>query len=350
VRTKHVSSVLLSVLLVASLIAIPSFIVTITSQTASANPSSENFTIVALPDTQFYSESYPGIFENQTEWIVQHKDENNIVFVTHLGDIVNVSSQDYQWQNADNAMSILDNKVPYGILPGNHDGYANYERYFPASRYAGYSYWGGSYDPKSVISLSPNMNNYQLFSVGGMDFIALNLGYAPPDDVLSWADNVLNKYSDRRAIISTHGYLDSDGSRISWIGDRIWENLVVSHKNVFLVLCGHVSGEAERSDNLGNRTVYQLLADYQYQDNGGDGWLRIMEFVPSENKIYVKTYSPYLDQYMTDSSNQFELYYPMNASLTEVSGFPIWAVIVVILIIGVAGGLVFAWKRGLIPT
>jgi hypothetical protein len=96
--------------------------------------------------------------------------------------------------------------------------------------------------------------------------------------------------------------------------------------------------------------VYQLLSDYQDWPSGGNGYLRIMEFVPSENKIYVKTYSPYLDQYDNDSANQFELYYSMNVSLTEVSGFPIWAVIVVILIICVAGGLVFAWKRGLIPT
>jgi len=86
------------------------------------------------------------VFENQTEWIVQNENEKNIVFVAHLGDIVN-NSDDYQWHNADNAMSILDNKVPYGLLPGNHDmpgGSAlEYENYFPASRYEGYSYWGG---------------------------------------------------------------------------------------------------------------------------------------------------------------------------------------------------------------
>ena len=40
----------------------------------------------------------------------------------------------------------------------------------------------------------------------------------------------------------------------------------------------------------------------------------------------------------------------VNVSLSEVSGPPIWAAIVVILIICVAGGLVFAWKRGLIST
>ena len=331
-RIKYFGSVLLSTLLMASLIAILSF--GMTSQTASASPSPENFTIVALPDTQYYSQSHPEIFENQTEWIVQHKDENNIVFVAHLGDIVNVNNNDYQWQNADNAMSILDNKVPYGILPGNHDmdggyspppgaGATYYEKYFPASRYEGYSYWGGSYDSTSVTSSSPNMNNYQLFSAGGMDFIALSLQYNPPADVLSWADNVLSEYSDRRAIISTHSYINTSGGLASDGGTAIWDNVVVPENNVFLVLCGHwsYSGEAaQKIDNLGNRTVYQLLSDYQDQSSGGNGWLRIMEFVPSESTIYVRTYSPYLDQYWTDSANQFELYYPMNATVVTAGG------------------------------
>jgi len=280
----------------------------------SANPFSENFTIVVLPDTQFYSSSYPSIFENQTEWIVQNENEKNIVFVTHLGDIVDTYTDNIQWQNADNAMSILDNKVPYTVLPGNHDMFGNssapiYENYFPASRYENYSYWGGSYDPSSANSSSPSMNNYQLFSWGGMDFITLSLQYEPPADVLSWADNVLNNYSNRRAIISTHSYLNPDGSLTDTGGSEIYDRVVVPENNVFLVLCGHMTESCTRIDNLGGRLVYQLLSDYQDLSNGGNGYLRIMEFAPSENKIYVKTYSPYLDNYMTDSTNQFELSY-----------------------------------------
>lgn len=217
-RTKHLRGILLSILLVASIIALPSFIITITSQPASAKSPPENFTIVVLPDTQYYSQSYPEIFENQTKWIVQNENKMNIVFVTHMGDLVDHSDSYWEWVYADNAMSILDNnKIPYGILPGNHDiatdGSApRYENHFPASRYEGHSYWGGSYDTVSVISSSPNMNNYQLFSWDGMDFITLSLQYNPPADVLAWADNVLSKYSDRRAIISTHSYINADGS------------------------------------------------------------------------------------------------------------------------------------------
>jgi hypothetical protein len=349
VWAKHVSGVLLAILLVTSIIALPSFIITMSSQTASAKPSQENFTIIVLPDTQYYSRSHPEIFENQTEWIVQNENQMNIVFVTHLGDVVNNYNEIYQWQNADNAMSILDNKVPYGILPGNHDleggpsptygaGAPEYETFFPASRYEGYSYWGGSYDSDSVTSSSPNMNNYQLFSWDGMDFITLSLQYNPPTDVLAWADNVLSRYSNRRAIISTHSYINADGS---WApgGPVIWRDLVVPHKNVFLILCGHELGEGEKIDNLDNRTVYQLLSDYQGFPLGGDGWLRIMKFVPSENTIYVTTYSPYLGNYRTNSDSQFELYYPMGVTASAGVGISltvyVGAVVVIVVIIAV---------------
>jgi hypothetical protein len=351
VRVKNCSGVLLTILLVASIVAL-SLVTTTTFQTASANPSSENFTIIVLPDTQYYSQSYPEIFENQTDWIVQNENKLNIVFVSHLGDLVEHYDSYFEWTHADNAMSVLDaNKIPYAVLPGNHDmdgGYSNpgpgaalYENHFPASRFEGYSWWGGSYDTSSVISLSPNMNNYQLFTWDGMKFITLSLQYNPPADVRAWADAILSEYSDRRAIISTHSYINSDNS---WApgGPVIWRDVVTPNKNVFLVLCGHELGEAEKVDNLDNRMVYQLLSDYQGFPQGGDGWLRIMKFVPSQNMIYVTTYSPYLDNYRTNTDypeSQFELYYPMSATASSSGGISLMvyvgAIIVVVVIIAV---------------
>ena len=82
----------------------------------------EDFAVVALPDTQFYSESYPWIFDNQTQWIVNSADAMNIVFVTHEGDIVNNAGVSLQWQRADHSLNILEGNVPWAVLPGNHDG------------------------------------------------------------------------------------------------------------------------------------------------------------------------------------------------------------------------------------
>src|SRR4029450_8703975 len=88
------------------------------------------------------------------------------------------------------------------------------------------------------------------------------------------------------------------------------------HANLFLMLCGHVPGEGRRQDTFNGNTIYTLLSDYRSRPNGGNGWLRIVEFSPAQNVIRVKTYSPWLDQYEADpdSSSQFTLPYNMSSS------------------------------------
>src|SRR5512135_2313254 len=70
------------------------------------------FTIAALPDTQFYSKTYPQIFTAETRWIASHAQQMNIQLVVGLGDIVDGGGEGYQWQNADLAYRILEGKVP----------------------------------------------------------------------------------------------------------------------------------------------------------------------------------------------------------------------------------------------
>jgi len=276
-----------------------------------------DFTIIALPDTQHYSEAYPEIYLSQTQWIVENKDDLNIVFVTHLGDIVQHNDLiSEEWVAADVAMSLLDDVVPYSVLPGNHDMQANgqadhYEEYFPASRYEDQSWWGGSFNG--------NKNNYQVFSAGGDDYVILHLQYCPTHEAIDWANQVLEKYPERKAIISTHVFLFYDGNRMSKCKDhsdgdvtpsQMWGRLIKNSSNVFMVLSGHIPGAARRED-LQDRVIHQLLADYQDMDNGGNGYLRVMTFQPSSDIIRVTTYSPYLDEYLTDDENQFELSFDM---------------------------------------
>src|ERR1035437_9279941 len=82
------------------------------------------FTVVALPDTQCYTRKYSGatheIFTAQTQWIVDHKDELNIAFVLHEGDITDGNSA-WEWTNARASMSLLNGVVPYALAVGNHD-------------------------------------------------------------------------------------------------------------------------------------------------------------------------------------------------------------------------------------
>jgi len=269
----------------------------------------DNFTIIVLPDTQFYSESYPEIFDNQTQWIVNNAQSLNIVFVTHEGDIVNDYNSMNQWNNANNSMSKLDaGNVPYGVLPGNHDGapsyLSNFNIFFNYNRFNGKSWYGGAYQ-------NENTNNFELFHGGQDDYLIFHFQYDPSDEVLAWANSTLQNYPNRRVIVTTHSYLNADGTRTD-IGNRIWEKFVAPHADqIFLVLCGHNHAETRRTDIVNGHTVYQIMANYQERTNGGNGWLRILEFHPAEDTIYVRTYSPYLNIYETDADSQFTLDYDM---------------------------------------
>jgi peptidoglycan/xylan/chitin deacetylase (PgdA/CDA1 family) len=277
----------------------------------------ENFTIVALPDTQKYSESYPWIFDNQTQWVVSEAENMNVVFVTHEGDIVEWDEL-AQWQNANHSLSMLDDHVPWGVLPGNHDGaesggsLANYETFFGVARFSDESWYGGGH-------YGSNANNYEFFSGGGDDYLIFHFQYDSSDAVLAWANETIEGYPNRKVIVTTHDYLELDGSR-SATGERIWSKFVAPHADqVFLVLCGHNHGEMRRTDTVNGHVVYQLLANYQEVVNGGSGFLRILKFSPAEDKIYVSTYSPYLNSYETDSDSQFELYFDMSETIPDLN-------------------------------
>jgi len=311
------------------------------------NPSSahfpENFTIVTLPDTQFYSESYPEIFTEQTNWIVRNTERLNIKMVLHLGDIVNDFKDIEQWERASASMSILDDEVPYMVLPGNHDfleslpdlddinilnnSYDNYNKYFGTWRFEDYEYYQES------IPDNENQNSYALLDIEGIKLGFLSLSYYPQKDHYEWGNKVLSDNRDVDFIVSVHDYLDptvgifeSDGPSIGqsfWHGvikhnDRsslgeyfFWNRMIRNNENVFLVVSAHNYDVPEHHNTaIGDKKnrVHQVLSNYQALENGGNGWLRYYTFVPSKDKIKAYSYSPYLDEYGTE----FELKYDMS--------------------------------------
>ena len=282
---------------------------------------SENFTIVVLPDTQFYSAKYPWIFENQTLWIIQNVESMNILFVSHVGDLVQNWDRIDEWEHANASISILDGFVPWAVLPGNHDGFygglENYNKYFGYERFVEESWYGDAY-------LNNNTNSFQLFQSGRDDYLMFHLQYDPSENVLSWADDIISRYPRAKVIITTHDYLHSSSdSHRSEIGEKISQKLIHTHSTqIFLVLCGHnfwYNDEKNTHETVNGNMVYELLANYQGRVNGGNGWLRILEFSPNIGRIFVKTYSPYLNKFETDPDSQFVLDYSISDSNDIVS-------------------------------
>ncbi|HEX3694002.1 MAG TPA: metallophosphoesterase [Polyangia bacterium] len=307
------------------------------------------FAVVVLPDTQYYSLGWPAIFDAQTKWIVDNRDSVGISFVLHVGDIVD-SDVPAQWMVANHSLSMLDGNVPYVITAGNHD-YTNLAdrmgmtaQYFPVSRFAQSPTFGGTFEDGHIE------NSYSLLPAGAGRFLVLALEFGPRDEVVAWADSILKKFSDVPAIIITHAFLyagnqryDHNGppqvfSPYNYVmvgqpgtsvndGEDLWRKLIVTNRNVQFVFCGHMVGDGTNlfgfstgrltSARPDGSVVHQLLANYQYctagpcpEVKGGNGYLRVMRFAPAERKVHVQTYSPYLDQSLTDDQNQFDLDLP----------------------------------------
>src|ERR1051326_5654599 len=175
-------------------------------------PGKKSFTIAVLPDTQFYSESYPETFLAQTRWIAEQQDNRNIACVLQLGDVTNSNTR-AEWEIASKALAQLEKaSIPYFFAPGNHDYSADglckdrktwlYD-YFPARRFSSGATFGGAYDkqPKCMD------NSYHLFSAGDRDFLALCLEFGPRADVVRWANSIAAKYPAREIILVTHAFL-----------------------------------------------------------------------------------------------------------------------------------------------
>jgi hypothetical protein len=288
-----------------------------------------DFTIIGLPDTQFYSETYDANFHAQTQWIVDNLAARGIAFVAHFGDVVNVADAEAQWLVADAAMARLEtvalpDGIPYSMTVGNHDQLPNgdaaaattfYNQYFGESRLAGRTWYGGHYGAN-------NDNHYALFSAEGLDFIVVSMEYdASPDaEVLQWAHDVLTTHPDRRAIVMVHNVIGTGNPGAFSSQGTATYNALKDCPNLFLMMGGHVAGEGRRQDTFEGRTVTTLLADYQSRSNGGNGWLRVLEFSPANNRISVKTYSPVLDQWETDADSQFDLAYDMQGAAWQELG------------------------------
>jgi hypothetical protein len=295
-----------------------------------------SFTIVSLPDTQYYAAAHPEILRAQTDWIVREHGRHGVAFVVHEGDIVD-SDDTTQWRRAASSLHALDGVVPYVLSPGNHD----YERrgdhitrrtrldaFFPAAGFA------RTTCPDPPFEADRIENACQIIDTPGGPWLVLSLEFGPRDAALAWADGILKRHTALPAVVVTHAYLASDDTRYDHVarrgqpwnphrymrglsgqvndGEEVWRKLILKNDNVLFVLCGHDLG-----DGIGRLTstrpngtrVHQLLANYQMDALGGAGYLRLMTVTPAERRVRVRTYSPYLDRYKTDPDNDFTLAY-----------------------------------------
>jgi len=127
----------------------------------------------------------------------------------------------------------------------------------------------------------------------------------------------MNDYENHIAILLTHSYLDSDNERVllnpypKYLnaretngGEGLWLKLIKPNGIFELVVAGHIANSDDHAGQVGFRTdkndagkdVHQMLFNAQregggWHGNGGDGWLRLLEFHP-DGTVHVQTFSP----------------------------------------------------------
>lgn len=277
--------------------------------------------IIWSSDTQYlpkvaFTDLNP-MYTKLMEYVANEYKNGSMAYMVHTGDIID-NNPSYkedaiaEWEIATKAFDVLDKaEVPYGVLAGNHDvgtalssiDYSYYSRYFGNFRYNDNDHFGGS--------LKDNECHYDLISIGNYDFVVVYIGFGIEwtPHTISWANEVLQRYSHRNAIVATHGYLLPSGEMDPDVqGQIIYDEIVAKNDNVKFVLCGHNDGTAKVKKQVNeSRYVYELLHCYQFVEtkkysvshliNGmkcnGEGFVK--ELIFNEDKLTCNTYSPVIN-------------------------------------------------------
>lgn len=268
-----------------------------------------SFILPVIPDTQFYSRYDHSIFASQTKWLAENATTLAIPMVLHLGDVVDQVNQEDQWRGANEAMKILDDAgLPYSILAGNHDvlNSANWDDqrdlikepyliHFSKERQELQSTFGGVD--------ATGLNTWHTFEAQGQKFLVLALSWRPSAQTRAWANEVLRAHPTLPTILSTHQLISiSDGKAIdptddAGSGQSLWDEVIAPNNQIFLTLNGHYHGAAHRiKKNEAGLDVIQILVDYQMAADGGNGYMRLMEFDLGNNNLRSYAYSPWLAQ------------------------------------------------------
>ena len=310
-----------------------------------------SFSMIMVPDPQSYTKfaANQPLFDLQTAWIAQNIKRLNIKAALFTGDMVEQNGKitskplpnphngdqtgRQQWEAVSRALSRLDNRLPYVVAQGNHDiGHITAtDRHTIAPEYI--------YPERNIkfedclVSTCANFEGVHTMENSAYEFrtetwgnlLVITFEFAPRDEVLTWAKQLIesNEYKNHKVIIITHSWLDTAGNRIAnegytvrpWnVPENIWKKLVYESKNISLILCGHTGNAPKIAENVANtnykptssiridkaadgRDIPQMMFNSQQGDgdwngNGGDCWLRILEFKPDGKTISVRTFSP----------------------------------------------------------
>ncbi|MGW6543323.1 LamG-like jellyroll fold domain-containing protein [Streptomyces massasporeus] len=259
---------------------------------------SRRFTLAVMPDTQYLFDG-PSIdkapVEASLRHLLEHGREDNIVFLSHLGDLTQNGARE-EFAAIGEAFRLLDRRgVGYSVLAGNHDvrssttdqrGATPYLDAFGPERFEGRPTFGGA---------SPDgYNTFHRFQAGGREWLVLALDWRLSPQGHAWAKGVLAKHPKTPVILTTHELVVEDDT-LSDYGQQLWDRLIEDHDQIFLALGGHYWPAARATrKNAAGHDVHLHLTNYQNRYFGGAAMIRLYRFDLDRGVIDVETLSPWI--------------------------------------------------------
>lgn len=279
----------------------------------------ETYRILIVPDIQNYTNdaSRFHFLDGIADFYLNNQSKFNACF--QVGDL---TSRNYLVQY-EAAYQHFFSRFPEGEEPyfclGNHD----------------YGKNGGTQVRESLMPsyLQPNVDfsmpgtvydNYVRFlELGETRYAVLVLEICTRNEVLEWANSVVEEYAETPFIILTHIFTNKYGQihdesdpdvyhggsqksysmgGVDYLNDsmEIFEKLIYNHPNIKMVICGHTFLpdyiEVTGKQNVAGKNVPVLTVNYQHYDYGGMGYVGILEFMGNDT-YNVKSYSTYEGKY-----------------------------------------------------
>lgn len=302
----------------------------------------DSWTMVVIPDVQAYVERpcNHGIVDIMHTWILDNLDELRIQQVLYTGDLVYRNDQKdltpnrhsllgkEQWKAFSRLMERMDGRVPYILCTGNHDyGHLSSEdrrtwfnEFFPTDRnpQTRKHLVACAYNSFDVTSLEASAYEFTAPAPDNRKFLFITLPFAPTNNDLAWAKGIADqpRFAEHIGVVLTHSYLSRTGERLETekyqlnqeggnAGEAIFQKLVYPAKNIRLVVCGHIAKPDKwdggvvfsMATNSSGKSVAQMAFNTQaigggFHGSGGDGWLRLLEFLPDRKTVKATTFSP----------------------------------------------------------
>jgi hypothetical protein len=274
------------------------------------DPDSRRFTLAVMPDTQYLFDGpsiHPAPLEASLRYLLEHGKDDNIVFLSHLGDLTQ-NGAEAEFDAIGETFGILDRRgVGYSVLAGNHDvksstddqrGSTPYLDTFGPQRFKGRKTFGGASDD--------GYNTYHLFTAGGREWMVLALDWRLSAKGYAWAKDVLARHPSTPVVLTTHELVVEENTLSSY-GQQLWDQLIKDHDQIFLTLNGHYwpAGRAVR-ENAAGHDVHLHLTNYQNRYFGGAAMVRLYHFDLDRNVIDVETVSPWILGRAAQGLNELE--------------------------------------------